>query len=372
MGRFLAVVALVVVGVVASPASAVSAVGSQVDGPGSVSWSVAPASVSGTPDRPNFVLEAAPGEVLRDTLVVENLGSVNLVLGVDASDAFNTPNGGIDLLPADEEPVDLGSWVRPESSSITVPAGASVEVPFTIEVPEDAAPGDHAGGIVTSLRVTEDGPAGNRVEVERRLGTRIYVRVDGELRPELTFTELSATYDGTANPFAPGTMRLTYRVENTGNVRLRATREATVSPSWGPSASAEAADMAELLPGNSIELTQSVAGVWPGGSIRSEVELVPYESSGASVAEVRRAIARTSSSVVPWPQIVAALVVLLALVCWYVARRRARARLRTTVDEALQEALAQRTPPPPSPPSSSLPSPAREFADTPTHGGTTT
>lgn len=362
MGRLLSLAVLVGL-VVASPASTVGAARSQADGQGSVSWSVAPVSVAGTPARPNFVLEATPGEVLRDTLVVENLGSVDLVLGVDANDAVNTPEGGIDLLASDEEPVGLGSWVRPASSSLTVPAGASVEVPFTIEVPEDAAPGDHAGGIVTSLRVIEDGPAGNRVEVERRLGTRIYVRVDGELRPELTFTELRATYDGTANPFAPGTMRLTFRVENTGNVRLRATRTATVSPSWGPSASAEAADMAELLPGNSLELTQTVPGVWPGGSTRSQVELVPYEPSGVTATTVRPAIARTSSSLTPWPQLVAALVLSVLVAAWCLARRRTRARLRTTVDEALQEALAQRTPPP---------LPAVEFADTPTHGGTTT
>jgi hypothetical protein len=345
VGRLVSLAVLVGL-VVAAPASAVGSAPSQVDGPGSVSWSVTPATVAGTPDRPNFVLEAAQGEVLRDALVVENLGSVNLVLGVYASDAFNTPNGGIDLLAADEEPVDLGSWIRPESSSITVPAQASVEVPFTIEVPEDAAPGDHAGGIVTSLRVTEDGPAGNRVQVERRLGTRIYVRVDGELRPELTFTELSATYDGTANPFAPGAMELTYRVENTGNVRLRATRGATVSPSWGPSASVEAGDMAELLPGNSIELTQTVPGVWPGWSTRSQVELVPYEPSGETTTTVRTAIARTSSSLVPWPQVVAAVLLLLAAAAWFVARRRSRRRLRSTVDEAVEAALAERTPPP--------------------------
>ena len=326
----------------ATPASAAPA---QDSGPVPVSWSVAPAPVPGEPGRANFVLEAEPGESLEDMLVVENLGDVDLLLGVYASDAFNTPTGGIDLLAAGEPPVDLGSWIELDTASITVPADGSVEVPFTVEVPDDAQPGDHTGGIVTSLRVTEGGPEGNRVDVERRLGTRVHLRVDGELTPELTFTELEADYSGSANPFAPGSMRLTYRVENTGNVRLRATRDASVSPSWGPEATAEASDMAELLPGNSYELTQTVAGVWPGTSTRSEVELGLYEPTGQRVDSSRVAIARTSTTLVPWPQLVLAAFVLVLLVAWWTARRRSRRRLRATVDAALEDALASRSGP---------------------------
>lgn len=307
-----------------------------------VSWSVEPAPVTGEPARPNFVLEAAPGEVVEDTLVVRNLGDVELVLGVYASDAVNTASGGIDLLAAGEQPIDVGRWVELARSSLTVPPGESIEVPFEVVVPSDAAPGDHAGGIVTSLRVGEQDARGNRVDVERRLGSRVYVRVDGELRPELTFTELQARYRASANPFAPGRMELTYRVENTGNVRLRATRSARVSPQLGPAAGAEAADMAELLPGNSYELTQHVPGVWPGTSTRTEVELRPYEPA-AGPGELAPAIARTSSTLVPWPQMVLVLLVLLALLVWRLARRRERRRLRATVDSAVVDALRART-----------------------------
>jgi hypothetical protein len=343
----------------ATPASAAPSVSSQGEGTSQdedtpqaessvpVSWSVQPAPSPGEPARANFVLEAEPGESLDDTLVVENLGDVDLVLGVYASDAFNTPTGGIDLLAAGERPVDLGSWIELDTSSITVPADGSVEVPFTVAVPDDAEPGDHAGGIVTSLRVAEEGPEGNRVDVERRLGTRVHLRVDGELTPELTFTELEADYSGSANPFAPGSMRLTYRVENTGNVRLRATRDARVSPSWGPEAVAEASDMAELLPGNSYELTQTVGGVWPGMSTRSEVELGAYEPTGQRVASTGASIGRISTTLVPWPQIVLAAVVVALLLTWWAARRRSRRRLRATVDAALEDALASRPPPPP-------------------------
>lgn len=308
-----------------------------------VSWSVSPGPSEGEPGRPNFVLEAEPGDTVSDVLVVENLGEVNLVLGVYASDAFNTESGGIDLLTGDDEPTGLGSWVEVDEPSVTVPAGASVEVPFSIRVPDDASPGDHVGGIVTSLRITEPDQTGTRVTVERRLGTRIYLRVDGELDAELTFTALSSTYRGTANPFAPGAMDVTYRVENTGNVRLRATRTALVEPSIGPSTSAEAADMAELLPGNSYELTQRVDGVWPGWSTATVVELAPYDSSTAEpdepVGAAPVAIGRISTTLVPWPQIVLLLGVVVIAVLSFLGRRRRDRQLRASVDHAVAAAL---------------------------------
>lgn len=316
-----------------------------------VTWSVRPSPGADGAARPNFVLDAEPGQSISDELVVTNDGKVELVLGVYVSDAFNTDEGGTDLLAGDEPPRDIGAWTTPESTSITVPAGGQVVVPFTIAVPDDAAAGDHVGGIVTSLTVTEQGTDGTRVKVERRLGTRIYLRVDGELSPELTFTDLSAEYHASVNPFAPGSMELTYTVENTGNVRLRATRVATVATGMGfAERVGEAADMKELLPDNSYTLTQRVDGVWPGFSTTSSVELMPYDASGEQLRPAPAAvIARTRSNLVPTAAIVVGLVALVAIVVAVLLRRRNRRRLGTQIDAAVAEAMDRRAAPVPPP-----------------------
>jgi hypothetical protein len=289
-----------------------------------VSWSVHPAPADGGEVRPNFVLEGAAGATVSDALVVENTSDVNLVLGVYASDAFNTPSGGTDLLAGDSDAVDLGSWTTPDQSSITVPPGGSVTVPFTIEIPDDAEPGDHTGGIVTSLRLSEPNGAGNQVNVERRLGSRIYLRVEGGVEPQLTFSELEVVHGGGLNPFAPGWVEATYRVENTGNVRLRATRVVRVDPGIGATIVDEASDMAELLPGNSYEFTQRVQGVWPALGTTVEVELEPYASAGDTIEpQPAAAIARTELTIWPISQLVVVVVVLLAVALWR-WRRRAR------------------------------------------------
>ena len=147
---------------------------------------------------------------------------------------------------------------------------------------------------------------------------------------ELVFSELSASYEASLNPFSPGTMRLTYRVRNTSDVELRASRSATVTPAWGDEVTSVADDPLELDPGESATFTQSVPGVWPGGDTRSQVELDPT-AAGDEPVRTRAVVARTTSALTPWPQIAAALLVAVLLVAAIAlgvrTRRRGRGRL---------------------------------------------
>ncbi len=78
-----------------------------------VTWSVRPTAADDGSARPNFVLEAEPGATVTDELVVTNDGSVNLVLGVYVSDAFNTAEGETDLLAGDEPHATSGPGPPP-------------------------------------------------------------------------------------------------------------------------------------------------------------------------------------------------------------------------------------------------------------------
>jgi hypothetical protein len=148
---------------------------------------------------------------------------------------------------------------------------------------------------------------------------------------ELVFSELSASYDASLNPFSPGTMRLTYSVRNTSDVELRASRSATVTPAWGDEVTSVADEPLVLGPGERATFTQSVPGIWPGGDTRSQVELDPTVAEGAEAVRTRAVVARTTSALTPWPQIVAVLlaaaVLAAAIAVAARARRRGRGRL---------------------------------------------
>jgi hypothetical protein len=123
-------------------------------------------------------------------------------------------------------------------------------------------------------------------------------------------------------------MRITYVIENTGDVAVKATRSATVSSSVGPSPAPVAADDMPLLePGERRTLTQDVSGVWPGFGTTTEVVVEPYVPSDPDLdLEEAAATARTSNTLLPVPQgLLLALLVAAAGVGTFLLVRRHRA-----------------------------------------------
>src|SRR5690606_16857420 len=106
----------------------------------------------------------------------------------------------------------VGAWATPSHPQVTVPPASSVEVPFTIAIPENATPGDHAGGIVTSLVQAQ---SEQNITVDRRLGTRIHLRVGGDVAPGMGIADVELTYNGTLNPFGAGSSDVAFSLENT-------------------------------------------------------------------------------------------------------------------------------------------------------------
>jgi hypothetical protein len=222
------------------------------------------------------------------------------------------------------------------SAGVLSSSGASSSSPSSSSNARRSASG--AGSSATGS--TDLGSTGTIADVGTPAGSELEAASSGSAgsagdesaeTAELVFSELSASYDASLNPFSPGTMRLTYRVRNTSDVELRASRSATVTPAWGDEVTSVADDPLELGPGESATFTQSVPGIWPGGDTRSQVELDPTAADGAEAVRTRAVVARTTSALTPWPQIVAALLaaalLAVAIALAVRARRRGRGRL---------------------------------------------
>ncbi|XVU28540.1 WxL protein peptidoglycan domain-containing protein [Actinoplanes sp. CA-054009] len=325
--------ALVVVLAVASglvPGAAASA--------DTLTWSVRPTPIAGQPDRPNFTYDLRPGQTVKDSIRVRNYGDEPLSLSVYASDALTTSSGALDLLPAGAEPVDVGKWITLERRNIEVPAQKFVDVPFAMTVPGKAESGDHTGGIVTSYvsRETE----GRAVTVDRRLGTRMYVRVSGPLQPQLDVSGLTMSYAGNLNPFGPGRLRVTYTVTNTGNVRMGAEQVVTTS---FPGGETTLPPMPELLPGDKLTFRAEVGGVWPTVRTKAEVRLRMVPTRPGDVFDAPVVAVGGSAWTPPLPQLVVLLTVVLTLVLARWRRRRRRSSENRRIEEAVRAALLEKT-----------------------------
>ncbi|MEU8268313.1 DUF916 domain-containing protein [Sphaerisporangium sp. NPDC049002] len=308
---------------------------------GNVTWTVRTDSNSYGADRSSFSHAVNPGGLVKDAMVVANRGKAPLKLAVYAADGFTTDTGQLDLLLKDKKSVGIGAWVHADRDSVTIPAGQTVKVPFTVTIPRNATPGDYVGGILTSL--TQPGGT-ESVNVDRRLGIRVKLRVSGELKPVLAIEDLHVDYAGSANPFAKGDATVTYTIHNTGNAILSAQQTVSVSGpfGWLGTEAGKIAAPPDLLPGENWKVTVPVHGVAPGVRLAATTTLMPLltDASG-STTSLDPVQATTDGWAVPWTLSLLVVVLIAVIAVAFLVLRRRRARRKLREDARVRDAVAQ-------------------------------
>ncbi|MET7949683.1 DUF916 domain-containing protein [Micromonospora sp. NPDC005324] len=313
----LVVAGLVLLGALLTPVPALARAAAAADDP---TWTLVPSSPSGPKGRKQFDYELSPKEDITDWFSVSNLGDRPIKVDLYPTDAFTALDGGFALLPRSQAPSGVGSWIRLPKASTTLPPGKRADMPFRLAVPAGTAPGDHVGGIIAAVTEEQVGKDGQRVNVERRIGARVYLRVAGPLRPAAEVGTVRIEYDNPVVPLPGGRMTVTYRITNTGNVRISGKARVQVSGPLGVRlATGDLVDVPEVLPDSEIRLTEEFAHVLPAGPLTATVVLnadTPKESLPSLESE-------GSTLAVPWA-LVALLVLILTLVAYRLWLRRAR------------------------------------------------
>jgi hypothetical protein len=305
-----------------------------------VPWTVSTTANSFGTDRQNFSYTLNPGGQLQDGLVVVNHGTTPLDLAVYAADGFTTDQGQLDLRTRDANATGVGAWVHADRDHVKLRPGESAEVPFTITVPASATPGDHLGGIVTSLTQADKATG---MDVDRRLAVRIRLRVGGELKPSLSVEDLKVHYSGTPNPFGKGDATVSYTIHNTGNTILAARPATSISGPFGrwQVRSGQVDDSPQLLPGDTWKVSVPVHRVTPAVRLAGTVAVVPLLTDAAgSTSPLTTVETTTHTWTIPWALLLI-LVALCGLVVGGLAFRRRRGRQDRLRENALgQDALA--------------------------------
>ncbi|MFE0625843.1 hypothetical protein ACFW3D_02615 [Streptomyces sp. NPDC058864] len=293
---------------------------------GRTTFGVQPSTADKPDGRPNYSYGVTPGAVIRDHIAIWNYSAKPLTLSVYAADAINSAGGGFDLLPRATKSSDAGTWVKLGRSRVTVASRSRVIVPFTLTVPRTVSPGDHPAGIVASLSAVRTGAKGDRVQVDQRVGARMYLRVAGQLRPLLSVEDLHTDYHGTANPFGTGSATVSYTVRNTGNVRLAAEQTVRVRDAFGGIATVKGSrDLAEILPGNALRISVTATGVLPTVRDTTTVSVDAVSVRGDVAIPDLPSLTRTQGFwAVPWALLAVLLVVAAVATTWWVRRRRRR------------------------------------------------
>ncbi len=293
-------------------------------------------------DRSRFTYDAAPGQKVSDCFRVSNTGTVAQHVVIYGTDAFNTEDGSFGLLDAAAEPIDAGSWVRfaggDHRLEFDLAPGQSRALRFAVTVPDDATPGDHAAGLIVSAQTPSD-----QILIDRRIGTRLYVRVPGELQSLLGIAGMTGSYSSSVNPFE-GTATVNLTVTNEGNVALAPTLVLSVKSFFGADLiERRLENLPELLPGASRSLTYDLGPVGQWGFVSAQASLFSRgDQTGATeLAPPAPQIDREAGMwAVPW--LLVGVLVLLVLFLLVRRWRRRRDDRRAAEWMAFTQAEAQR------------------------------
>lgn len=299
---------------------------------GTVRWSVSPVQVEGAEPRRVISLDLEPGTGTEDAVRVHNISSVDVTFSLTANDGYRTQSGSFDMMPSDHTPEFGGAWISFDESSVSVPAGGEVIVPFSVEVPENATPGDHIAGVAASIR-TE---ASENVATEHRVGVRVNIRVAGEVSAAPGLVADNTSYEMSWNPFAPGKMLLDGQITNNGNIRFAGQLSGTA----GGSTSTPGEDI-EFLPGEARDVTATVDQVWPLGPITVTytvaATVVPAPGGTGNDVVVDPISYSVTVWAIPWPQIILLLLIVGVVFLILRARRAKSTRLQKMLDDARAE-----------------------------------
>ena len=150
------------------------------------------------------------GETKKGTIKVINDGTVSYDFVVYASPYSVADRSYIPNYNEKKANADLYTWVTYDKKEYTLNPGQSVDVPYTITVPADAAPGGHYSVLFAETQTSDEN--GGQIARKKRVGTIVYATVKGDyitagkqLNTQIDWLQLG------------GPVTATVSIENTGN-----------------------------------------------------------------------------------------------------------------------------------------------------------
>lgn len=157
-----------------------------------------------------------PGTTHEHSVTISNLNNSeqtfflstrNIIDVLDGTPVFSENN--------EKTGMEMSEWIKLPVTQVTIPAGSSERVVFTMEVPADATPGSHFGSIFISVDPPEIEKSG--AAVGYKVANIIIARISGEATDSANIRQFATKrfFHGSKN------VDFSVRIENLGNVLVR-------------------------------------------------------------------------------------------------------------------------------------------------------
>jgi hypothetical protein len=237
----------------------------------------------GNPKLGYFVYPLAPGATTSGTVIVSNVGTKTGVVRLFTTDATTGPTSGT-VYRTGRAPTGAGTWVKLGQTSASLAPGASVTVPFSVQVPAGAPAGQWVAGIAaespqaSSTRST--GKRSVRIRVRSLTIVAVQVNVPGAVRQRF---RIGSVHAGGSR----GYQQLFVGFRDTGNVLSRPQGTVTVARTNGSNRQLLHYTMDTFLPQTAITYPLLLRTALPAGTYNADILLRAHPLDGGSWIVVR-------------------------------------------------------------------------------------
>lgn len=184
--------------------------------PSAVALTLGGVGIKPSQTTPNgwFVYQLGPQQSVTDAVLVNNGTDTEQVLQLAAVDSQPTDIGAFGLKGTNSVQVGIGKWVRLSSTKITLAAGQSKKIPFTLSIPAGTASGEYSGAITVQQAPQKTSTSG--AFITTRVAVRIYNTVGSPVK-KIRLQDFSVV-EGAARQ----NYDFTVKAKNDGNVSIPA------------------------------------------------------------------------------------------------------------------------------------------------------
>jgi hypothetical protein len=169
-----------------------------------------------------------PGTTLEHSVTVKNLNNSEQTFYLSTRNIVDMQDGTPVFSENNEKTgMEMSEWIKLPVSQITIPAGASEQVVFKMEVPADATPGSHFGSIFISVDPPDIEKSG--AAVGYKVANILIARISGEANDSANIRQFATKkfFHGSKN------VDFSLRMENLGNVLVKPTGPVEISNMLG-------------------------------------------------------------------------------------------------------------------------------------------
>ena len=184
---------------------------------------------------PVVILTADPGQMITTQISLRDISGGDLVVTGEINDfVANGEDGTPKILLNDNEvnPYSIKSWISP-LPELNLKSKQIENLPVTIIVPKDAAPGGYYG--VVRFTGTPPELKGTGVSLTASLGALILLRVNGDVKENIAIEEFSVNKDGgkSGTIFENAPLQFIERFKNNGSIHEKPVGQITITDMFG-------------------------------------------------------------------------------------------------------------------------------------------